>query len=91
MSAALSFAFPDEPERTRVVFEVQGDEGKATFECVVCHHGANVARVSFPQDWRDLLTDAGLDPFEVDCEQLLCRLAEKAFAKLPKTSTESTR
>jgi hypothetical protein len=82
MSAALSFAFPEEPERTRVVFEVQGDDGRATFECVVSHHGNIVARVSFPQDWRDLLCEAGLDPYEVDCEQLLCRLAEKQFRKL---------
>lgn len=81
MSAALSFAFPEEPERTRVAFELRGPDGRATFECVAYHHGASVARVSFPGNWRDLLAEVGLDPFEVDCEQLLCRLAEKALVK----------
>lgn len=80
MSAALSLI---EPERTRVVFEVQGEEGKSMCECVVSHYGTSVVHVAFPSDWRDMLAQVGLDPFEVDCEQLLCRLAEKAFAKLP--------
>jgi hypothetical protein len=79
MSAALSFI---DPERSRVVFDVQGDEGRATCECVVSHYGRAVTHVAFPSDWRDLLAQVGIDPFDVDGEALLCRLAEKAFTKL---------